>query len=179
LQIFNGRRGERCGRSGQRGAGTGGLEALDLFEGAVESALDAHLVAGEVVEALFVRAVPAIDKANAVGRVVVAAFAQGVLQVGQALVEVAAFKDAEAAKTPGGHGEVIHQLGLEGAGRGQFVLKGLQELVELGRVFGGKQGTCGGEAVGQRIRRGTGFAGGGLGAGAALSVAAIGFDLFF
>jgi hypothetical protein len=166
-------------RSRTGGGGAEGLEAVDLFEGAVESALDADLVAGEVVEALVVRAVPSIDKADAVGGVVVAAFAQGVLQVGQALVEVAAFKDAEAAETPGGHGEVIDQLGLEGAGRGQFVLKGVQELVELGGVFGGQQGTGGGEAVGQRIRRGTGFAGGGLGAGAALSIAAIGSDLFF
>jgi hypothetical protein len=82
LQIFNARRGERRVRSGRGGSGAaGGLEALDLFEGAVESALNADLVAGEVVEALFVHGVPVIDKADAVGGMVVAAFAQGVLQV--------------------------------------------------------------------------------------------------
>ncbi|MBI3664783.1 MAG: hypothetical protein HY236_00915 [Acidobacteria bacterium] len=98
-------------------AGTAGLEALDLVEGAVEGALDPGLVADEPGDGVGVVNIPAKSESDAIGRSeVVVALGSVVEQVDDALVEEAGFDAAEAAQAPGGHDHLLHERGFQRGG---------------------------------------------------------------
>jgi hypothetical protein len=156
----------------------GGLEALELAEGAVEGALDAGFVAaqeGQGVGAADVALVE-IGEAGARGQALVAlGDIFGV--IGPAELEEATFDEAEAAETPGGHDDLLDEEGLEGADGLELVLEGLAGFVEFVHFLAFDANVFGGEAVGEGVLADDGLALGGFGTGALLSVLAISVDL--
>jgi hypothetical protein len=86
---------------------------------------------------------------------------------------------ADAAEAPGGGDDALDQEDLGGGGGLVFVEQGLAELFEGGLVFDGEDQLLGGEAVGEGVEGGAGFAFGGLGSGGAEGVEAVGGDLTF
>jgi hypothetical protein len=156
----------------------GGLEALELVEGAVERALDAGFVAAQGGEGVGTADVAqeVIGEAGARPHVlVIPVDSSGVID--RAELEEATFDEADAGETPGGHDDLFDEEGLDGAGGLQFVLEGLAGGVELVLVLALDAGAQGGEAMRQCILADGGLALGGFGAGALLSVLAIGVDL--
>jgi len=157
----------------------GGLDALQVVEGAVEGALVAGFVArqgGESVRAtaIVLKYIGETVVGGEVAVVVVDIF--GV--VDQAQLEEAGFHGADAGEAPGGHDDLVDQEGFQGAGGLKLFLEGGLELVELLAVLDGNDGALGGEAVLGGVAAGGGLALGGFGAGGLEGVAAIGFDLF-
>ncbi len=162
------------------GAPAGGLDALELVEGAVEGALDAGLVAAEGVEdAGRGTGVPAEDVGEFVfvGKADVAVF-EVPLAVDEAEIEEAGFDGAAAGEAPLGHDDLVDEGGFEGAGGLEVIEEGVEEFVEGLVVFAADDGVIGSEAVFEGIGADGGLALGGFGAGAVLGVAAIGGDLF-
>jgi len=171
-----------CGAGLRRvGAPAGGLDALELVEGAVEGALDAGFVAAEGVEdAGGGTGVPAEDVGEFVflGEVVVVGF-EVRLVVGEAEIEEAGFDSAAAGEAPLGHDGLVDEGGFEGAGGLEVIEEGVEEFVEGLFVLAVDDGVVGGESVFEGIEANGGLAFGGFGAGAELGVAAVGVDLCF
>ena len=95
------------------------------------------------------------------------------------VVEDTLLENANATETPGGADELFDQ-GLLG-GRLGVVLgeEGLKHLFEWGVFFDVEDDMRGGEAVSEGVQADGGASFGSAGAGAVLSVPAIGVDLFF
>jgi hypothetical protein len=158
----------------------GGLEALELVEGAVEGALDAGFVAAEGFEdAGCGTGVPAEDVGEfvCVDEAVVVGF-EVLLVVDEAEIEEAGFDGAAAGEAPLGHDDLVDEGGFEGAGGLEVIEEGVEEFVEGLFVFAVDDGVFGGEAVFEGIEANGGLAFGGFGAGAELGIAAIGGALF-
>jgi len=94
----------------------GGLEALQLVEGAVEGALDAGFVAAQESKGVGAADVAQVEKSetSARGHVLVLRLELPGVIVGAEL-EDAAFDEAEAFETPGGHDNALDEKGLDGA----------------------------------------------------------------
>ena len=150
------------------------------MEGAVEGALDAGLVTAEGVEdAGCGTGVPAEDVGDFVfvGKAVIVGV-EGLLLVDEAEIEEAGFDGAAAGEAPLGHDDLVDEGGFEGAGGLEVIEEGVEEFFEGVFLFAPDDGVIGSEAVFEGIGADGGLALGGLGAGAVLSVAAIGGDLF-
>ena len=148
------------------------------MEGAIESALDAGFVAGEVGEGVPAAAIVLkyMGKAVLSGQAAVVPV-QVFLFVDEAEREETGFERAEAGETPGGHRDLLDQLGFEGADGLKVIEEGAEGLVEGVPVLAGDNGLLGGEAMFERVEAGGGLALGGFGAGAALGVGTVGIDL--
>ena len=175
MGLGGGRRWVRLVRWGA----AGGLEALQFVEGSVEGALAAGFVAGQRGESTDFAGVADEDESVLVvaGRVVEST--QIAFFLMEQPVEEAGFHAAEAAEAPSGHDHLLDEEGFGGADGLVVVLEGLLDFLEFGFPLGFNDGVLGGEAVAEGIKADGGFALGGFGAGAALGVPAIGFDLQF
>jgi hypothetical protein len=146
------------------------------MEGAVKCALDTDFVAAEGSEGVgvFAEDVGEFFVFGGVGvfRIDVSAV------VGEAEVEEAGFEIAAAGEPPLGHYDLVEESGFEGAGGLEVIFEILEEVLEILRDLADDDGIFGGEAVFERIEPNGGLAFGGFGAGAELSVAAVGGDLF-
>jgi hypothetical protein len=154
----------------------GGLEALELVEGAIKGALDAGFVAAEGGEG--VGALPEHVGEAAAGGEVGVLLLDVCLAVGETEVEETGFEAAKAAEPPLGHDDLMDEGGFEGAGGLEVVEEGVAEFVEGIVVFVEDGGVFGGEAVLECVEANGGLAFGGDGAGAELGVTAIGGALF-
>ena len=158
---------------------SGGLDALEFVEGAVEGALDAGLVAAEGVEdAGCGTGVPAEDVGEFVfvGKAAVVGF-EVPLVVDEAEIEEAGFDGAAAGEAPLGHDDLVDEGGFESAGGLEVIEEGVEEFVEGIFLFAPDDGVIGSESVFEGIEADGGLALGGGGAGAVLGVGAIGGDL--
>jgi len=163
---------------GDRGAG--GPEALKLTVGAVEGALDAGFVAGQEGKRVGAAGVAEEDEGHAVVGDEVAVLRVDVSAViDQAECVGADFHGAGAGKAPGGHDHLMDEEGFDGIERLEMVQVGIEEFVELAFVLARDDSVLGGESMFEGIEADGGLALGGFGAGAALGVPAIGFDLQF
>jgi hypothetical protein len=155
----------------------GFLETLQLVEGAVESALQAGLVAGEVLHDVVPGHIEAQDPGDALGGVragrLVVVFGVAVDAIG----DVGGLQGAAAAEPPGGLDEVAGEERFQGAEGRQGLPKLAGVKVEGGGVFGGDHGLAGSEPVFESVAAGAGLALRGFGAGGALGVVAVGLDL--
>ena len=162
-----------------RWGAAGGLEALQFVHGAVEGALDAGFVTTQEHENAFAAGVAEED----VGVLVVAGgdleSPQFPFFFNEQPVEEAGFHAAEAAEAPGGHDHLLDEEGFGGTDGLVVVLERLLDFLEFGFPLGFNDGVLGGEAMAEGIEADGGLALGGFGAGAALGIPAIGFDLQF
>jgi hypothetical protein len=94
-----------------------------------------------------------------------------------AQVEQAGLDAAQTLEAPGGHGQLVDQQVFSGADGLVLGLKGFEHLLEVFCIFVVEDGDFGGEAVAQSVEADGSASLGGLGAGAFLSIAAIGVDL--
>ncbi len=148
------------------------------MEGAVEGALGAGFVAGEGGEG--VGAAGVVEEDVSVAGVAVEAGVVVVHVAGEvehAEVEQAGLDAAKTPEAPGGHDDLVGQSALDGVEGLEVVVKGGEGFVESGPFLVGDDGFPGGESVFERVKADGGASVGGLGAGASLSIAAIGFDL--
>jgi hypothetical protein len=156
-----------------------GLEAFELVEGFVEAALGAGLVAGEGVQGVGASGVVAVDHGRPdVRREMFVVFLHALLQVEEAEIEDAGLDDVDAAEAPGGGGDFLDEVFLDGALRLVVVAEVSLEVFVLVLVLAFDDGDLGGEAMAEGVPGDAGLALGGFGAGAFLSVAAVGVDLF-
>ena len=168
--------------------GPGGLEFL---EGFVVGAPDGVFVARELGEGVGF-ALSIEGDAEKAGFLVVADLLGGAGWTGGGIgatlglagtfhaIDADAGLDAKgAAETPFGAGQLADAGILEGVGRLEDVAETVEEGLEVGGVLLGEDGVAGTESVGAGVGGDFGFALGSFGAGGALGVAAIGFDLSF
>ncbi|HMD47962.1 MAG TPA: hypothetical protein VKG79_02645 [Bryobacteraceae bacterium] len=140
--------------------GAGGLDFAEGVEGFLELAGEALALDAEVGdEAMGVDDVE-VDAGLFGGRVGCAA-------------EEAGFEERDAVETPGGVDQFVDEVGFGGGCRLVFVEESAAVGFEGGRVFGGEQRGCGGEAVAESVQRGALFAGFGAGSGGVLGVRAV------
>jgi hypothetical protein len=148
-------------------------------EGFVEAALSAGLVAREVVQGVGAAGVVAVDDGCAdVRSEIFVVLLHALLQIDKAEIKDAGFEDVDAAQAPGGGGDFLDEVGFDGAVGLEVVVEIGLELVELVLVLAFDDGDLGGEAVAEGVPGDAGLTLGGFGAGAFLSVAAVGSDLF-
>jgi hypothetical protein len=125
------------------------LAAFDFVEGFVEEALQAGFQQGETHHGLEAAAVFGDDIAGAGGGVgaVVVLVAFALFEDGHAAGDEGGFVAAGAAEAPPGVGGLVDEGGFDVVAGLEVALEGLEEVVEVGGVFGGEEGLGGGEAV--------------------------------
>ena len=95
----------------------GGLEALELAEGAVEGALGAGFVAAQGGERVGAADVVQVEIGEAVARAQVGVLPFDILLLVEAAeLEEATFDEADAAETPGGHDDLLDRRVCRGPG---------------------------------------------------------------
>src|ERR1700722_8372465 len=87
--------------------------------------------------------------------------------------EQVGFEERDAIEAPGGVGELLDELGFGGSGGSVFVEEAAAMGVEGRLVFGRKDGGGGGQAMAQRIQRGTLLTGIGSWSGGAQGIGAV------
>jgi hypothetical protein len=158
-------------------AGAVDLEASQFVQGAVETALDAGLVAGKELEAASVLR-GHIPEAQAVARVVEIGL-DHFGSVGEAEFDVAGGHEADAAQAPGSGDDLLYQQVLGGSDGLMLGFESGASFVEFIFIFVGQDDGLGGEPVAQGVEADGGASGIGFGTGAFLSIFAIGSGLFF
>jgi hypothetical protein len=140
---------------------------------AVECALDAGFVARKSFDGAGTGSVIGEGPRARIegGRVLVAR------QLRYADIEQTGFEGAHAAQAPGGHGHLLDEQGFGGSGWLVFGEKGVEQFLELVRVFVGEDDGLGGEAVAKRVEADGGATFGSARAGRELGVVTIGVDL--
>ena len=150
---------------------------FELVEGFVEAALGAGLVAREPVQRVGAFGVVAVDVGHAGVRIeIFVVLLHPLFQVNEAEIEDVGFGDVDAAQAPSGVDDLLDEVCLDGALGQEVVVEIGLELVELVLVLAVGDGVFGGEAVAEGVHADASLALGGFGAGAFLSVAAIGID---
>jgi hypothetical protein len=92
-------------------------------------------------------------------------------------IEQAGLDAAQTLEAPGGHDHLVDQQVFGGADGLMLGLKGFEHLLEIFCLLVGENGDFGGKTVAQGVEADGGASVGSLGAGAFLSIAAIGVDL--
>jgi hypothetical protein len=157
------------------------LQALQLFERFVESALKADFVAGHLAVGVGVECVvrERMDKVRVAAEMGVVVFPRPG-DVVELFGEEAGLHLANAFEPPAGDDDVFDQGLLDRAGWLAFVLDGLAELLEIGRIFdGGQNDFGGGEAVRESVEADGVASFRSFRAAALASVAAVGCYLTF
>ncbi len=137
------------GGGGVGWAGAAGLAAFDFVEGSIEEALQAGFEQGETHHGPEGAAGLGDDVAGAGGGVgaVVVLVVIVLFEGGHAAGDVVGLVAAGAAKAPPGVGGLVDEGGFDVVGGLEVPCEGLEEVVEVGGVFGGEEGLGGGEAV--------------------------------
>ncbi len=163
-----------------RRSGAGTL-AVELVNGAVKGSVYTGFVAREGLERILAVALLAEGEREVIGGVGVvdAVFLEAGFHVGGLLLQDKALEDERAAESPRGGDDPVDQDRFVGIGGGKTVAKRIGVGVELVLAFRRGQDLGRSKAVFQCVETRSGFSFRGFGPGAALGVAAIGFDLFF
>jgi len=143
------------------------------MQGAVECALDAGFVARESLDGAGTGSVIGEGARGRIegGRVLVAR------QLRDTDIEQTGFEGAHATQAPGGHGHLFDEQGFGGSGGLVLGEKGVEQFLELVRIFVGENGGLSGESVAKRVEADGGASFGSARAGRELGVATIGVDL--
>ena len=151
---------------------------LELVKGPVECAFDAGLVTEQIFDGARVAGIVEEDECLALDLFesgVVAFHALG--KFVDAQVEQPGLDAAQTLEAPGGHDHLVDQQIFGGADGLVLGLKGFEHLLEVFCIFVVEDGDFGGEAVAQSVETDGSASARSLGAGAFLSIAAIGVDL--
>ncbi|MBZ5592392.1 MAG: hypothetical protein LAP39_09155 [Acidobacteriia bacterium] len=154
------------------------MEALEFFQRFIKRSLDPRLVTEEIFDGARIHGVVAEDEGQALlfGQAGVFAFEFGV-EVGEAEVKQAGFDAAHAREAPSRHDHLLDEQVFGGTGGVVLGFERFEQLGELLVIFGGKDGSLGGEAVAKGIEADGGAAIGSAGAGGELGVPAVGVNL--
>ncbi len=157
------------------------------MQGLEELAADGRFVAGEGGEAVgFAGQALERGAAVAVGDLLLGGRLEGAVApllkvfgaLAHAIGEQAGFHAEMALEAPLAGGDLEDEGLLDGVGRLERSVEGLEETLEVGRILAGDDEGLRGESVTERVFRGPGLARGGAGSGGFRCVAAIGRDLF-
>jgi hypothetical protein len=153
-------------------------QAFEFVEGLVESALQAGFVAGQVVDGAVGVEIALDSVGEVIGVLDGGVFAFEILRrVDHFQVPVRGFGVADAADAPGGGHHLLNEKDLGGGGGRMLGEEVVAEGVELRLLLMIDDEALSGESMANGVKARRVFACFGLGAGALLSVAAVGFNL--